>query len=921
MRVETPSPGHWPALAAEWRAIERPGGEARVLAPISWPSAQVEAWLDWADSLPTDLPVGDLPAVLLGDSVSRGFLDGGPDRYVQRLAAWGLALSVFDTAKDAKAFADTIGALLSAGLVAPGSSLAFGARLHPLVQDPALFPMTAPQCLDRQIFSDTDPRDRLAPRLKAVSDAVRRCQGDPSACADPAQNHALLRVALAAQDMGATDHEIADAVALGRSGETMVSLAANTITWAGRAELMDAGPTARRAAVASWCGADVTLAFSESDALALKRAEAAPSAAINVAALETPENLAAVVRLMVIALDIEVSAGFSDGVEQAHLRRDHRPLSIVLAGVAERLVAEGLTYGAPDGCERAAVFQALATAAALSASAEIAGRVGAYPSFDSNRHQRLAELATRIEATRRLPSSPATELALALMDAALADATATGMRNALVTGGPATDGEMALRLGSMALGANPWNGPLCASETADGAALPSINLFALDGLAVLGVQPDIARRHVTGHRTLAEAPDLDPVALGARGFTDHEIAAVEAALINAADLRAAFAPVVVGVGFVCDVLGASSEAAVAPGFDTLALAGFTQTQISKAEAWVTGAGDLSTAPFLNGKGRAIFRGPLDISLADRIAVTLAMQAFTCTPLTLAARLAFNDLPEAVVEVQTAAARAGLRALAVTRAGPREVFRLDLPELAMAESPATAPPPRERIIERIVELNRSRQRLPDRRKGYIQKASIGGHKVYLHTGEYDDGELGEIFIDMHKEGAAFRSLMNNFAIAISIGLQYGVPLDEFVDAFVFTRFDPAGPVTGNDSIRSATSILDYVFRELGVSYLDRQDLANLDPGELNADGLGRGAADEPQPAARFISKGFSRGATPDNLVFLPTPARLGGTGGPGSIADVCPACGDLALVRKGQVLICDTCGAHQGGSGSPDIARS
>ena len=160
--------------------------------------------------------------------------------------------------------------------------------------------------------------------------------------------------------------------------------------------------------------------------------------------------------------------------------------------------------------------------------------------------------------------------------------------------------------------------------------------------------------------------------------------------------------------------------------------------------------------------------------------------------------------------------------------------------------------------------------------------------------------------MHKEGAAFRSLMNNFAIAISIGLQYGVPLDEFVDAFVFTRFEPAGEVAGNEAIRSATSILDYVFRELGVSYLGRDDLASVDPQALNADGLGRGKADEPEPqaVARYISKGFSRGQAPDNLVFLPLPGK-----GPSAAraADVCPACGDLALVRKGQSLICQTCG--------------
>ena len=163
--------------------------------------------------------------------------------------------------------------------------------------------------------------------------------------------------------------------------------------------------------------------------------------------------------------------------------------------------------------------------------------------------------------------------------------------------------------------------------------------------------------------------------------------------------------------------------------------------------------------------------------------------------------------------------------------------------------------------------------------------------------------------------AFRSLMNNFAIAISIGLQYGVPLDEFVDAFVFTRFEPAGPVTGNDTVKSATSILDYIFRELGISYLGRDDLGSADSGELNADGLGRGKADavaaeepEPQPVSRFISRGFARGATPDNLVFLPSANRPSGPAALGA-AEVCAACGDIAVVRKGQALICETCGAR------------
>ena len=168
--------------------------------------------------------------------------------------------------------------------------------------------------------------------------------------------------------------------------------------------------------------------------------------------------------------------------------------------------------------------------------------------------------------------------------------------------------------------------------------------------------------------------------------------------------------------------------------------------------------------------------------------------------------------------------------------------------------------------------------------------------------------------MHKEGAAFRSLMNNFAIAISIGLQYGVPLEEFVEAFVFTRFEPAGAVTGNDTVRSATSILDYIFRELGVSYLDRQDLASHDEDELDADGLGRGAGEghgEPMSAAHFISKGFSRGAAPANLLFLPSAKAAASFRAAMGDQDMCPACGDVALSYRGARRVCQSCGEAPG----------
>src|SRR5262245_31593835 len=229
-------------------------------------------------------------------------------------------------------------------------------------------------------------------------------------------------------------------------------------------------------------------------------------------------------------------------------------------------------------------------------------------------------------------------------------------------------------------------------------------------------------------------------------------------------------------------------------------------------------------------------------------------------------------------------RLALKANALYRDGSQHSKAVNAPQLAgddeqveevveqlAADKPmaARAAVAAECIVERIIERAREREKLPSRRKGYTQKASVGGHKVYLRTGEYDDGRLGEIFIDMHKEGAAFRSLMNNFAIAISLGLQYGVPLEEYVDAFTFTRFEPAGLVQGNETIKNATSILDYIFRELAVSYLARNDLAHVDLSEVANTGL-RSTDEEleegrnPPPAAKFLSRGLLRGQ--ENRVF-------------------------------------------------------
>jgi ribonucleoside-diphosphate reductase alpha chain len=268
-----------------------------------------------------------------------------------------------------------------------------------------------------------------------------------------------------------------------------------------------------------------------------------------------------------------------------------------------------------------------------------------------------------------------------------------------------------------------------------------------------------------------------------------------------------------------------------------------------------------------------------------------------------------------------------------------------------------------VVEREVERKRAvREKLPDRRTGYIQKAVVGGHKVYLHTGEYKDGRLGEIFLDMHKEGAAFRSLMNNFAIAVSVGLQYGVPLEEFVEAFTFTRFEPAGLVRGNAAIKNATSILDYIFRELAISYLGRFELAHVEPNENGHTGVGSGEGSKAQETVESenrASLGFvrrraaaqeklqvagrarvptARAGGGDQIVeaetgradLSPSPAAAQNAARPvealsdrseaelisearvkGYEGEACQECGNFTLVRNGTCLKCDTCGATSG----------
>ncbi len=879
------------------REIERASGVGLVWAPRDWTDARVDVWLDWADSLAGDYPAIDLPEGLSPSAPFDPVLGEGPDRYARRAAAWGLALGLFDTAS-ALAFRDALFASLLKGEAAPAIPLSnprAGEAIVDLGDIEFAAALQAHQSAARH--AQAAGAEAIAIKLQAVISAVARCEGEAEACADPLRNAALGRAARAARQAGAPDSLILKAIALARAGERLWSDGAADepavppalVLSGARAMAEAAGPEATRAARAAWETGAITLAFDRRDADATRRAFSAPRAAIDVTRV-TAERLPEVVALWTQALEIEASAGDAGG----------RALGLTLAGLSEHLAARGLAYGSAAGREAARNLLALASAAALETSASLAQALGPYAEFASERQTRLAALKAR---------GP-------LFAQALKAAKAHGLRHAEVIG-LYEDPELSLRLGGVTLGAQPWTGPLTLAQTEDGVLLPHLSPAALAGLKALGVDADAAERHLLGQGDLSEAPALDHATLAAKGFTEHEIGLAEQALPLLRDLRAAFAPAIVGAGFAQDVLGVPAEALADPRFDLLAFAGFTPQEIAAADAHACGHATLRGWDGMTAEQEAVFASRAELGVAPVIAMAQALEAVACVPSLIPLPLAHDATPADASRLQGAAARAGLRAVRIVRAPAPANLTLSLPEAEddAPRRPAPAPPViTERVVEKIVERDRTRRKLPDRRKGYIQKAAVGGHKIYLHTGEYDDGELGEIFLDMHKEGAAFRSLMNNFAIAISIGLQYGVPLDEFVDAFVYTRFEPAGPVTGNDSIRSATSILDYIFRELAVSYLDRQDLANADPGEFNADGLGAGEGapevenEEPLPASKFMSKGFARGAAPDNLLVLPF-GRRPGVQALGETAEVCPSCGGLTLVRQGGRMACTTCGAE------------
>jgi ribonucleoside-diphosphate reductase alpha chain len=481
-----------------------------------------------------------------------------------------------------------------------------------------------------------------------------------------------------------------------------------------------------------------------------------------------------------------------------------------------------------------------------------------------------------------------------------------------------------------------------------------------------------------GHGTLGNAPGINHTSLIGHGFGPLEIEKIENALASAFDIRFVFNQWTLGAEFCQKVLGIPEAKLNDPSFDLLRHLGFSRSDIEIANDHVCGTMTLENAPHLKPEHYHVFdcanpcgkKGKRYLSVNSHIYMMAAAQSFISGAISKTINMPNDATIEDCQKAYELSWALGVKANALYRDGSKLSQPLasaliedddDAAEILESGSlPEKAAVLAEKIVEKIVikEAVRShREKMPERRKGYTQKAVVGGHKVYLRTGEYSDGSLGEIFIDMHKEGAGFRAMMNNFAIAVSVGLQYGVPLEEFVDAFTFTKFEPAGMVQGNDSIKNATSILDYIFRELAVSYLDRTDLAHVKPEGAAFDDIGRGqeegvsnvthvtesgASKSLEVLKQISSTGYLRKRLPQELIVLQggqysgnlafdtqtevlpepdavignvtqstsmdarTKAKMQGYEG-----DPCGECGNYTLVRNGTCMKCNTCGSTSG----------
>ncbi|MBK3400108.1 MULTISPECIES: vitamin B12-dependent ribonucleotide reductase [Methylobacterium] len=723
-------------------------------------------------------------------------------------------------------------------------------------------------------------------------------------------------------------------------------------------------------------------------------------------------------RLWTVVLEISVLMAQFPSREIADLSYKYRTLGLGYANIGGLLMTMGLSYDSREGRAIAGALTAIMTGVSYATSAEMARELGPFPAYEENadamlrvirNHRRAAHGET--EGYEFLNTNPVpldhagcpqgelVERAKAAWDRALQLGEEHGYRNAQSTV-IAPTGTIGLVMDCDTTGIEPDFALVKFKKLAGGGYFKIINRAVPDALRSLGYrEAEIAEieAYAVGHGSLGQAPAINPGSLRAKGFTDEKIAAVESGLKSAFDIKFVFNRWTLGEDFLTQTLGVPADKLADPSFDLLAFLGFGRKDIEAANVHVCGAMTLEGAPHLKVEHYAVFDcanpcgriGKRYLSVESHIRMMAAAQPFISGAISKTINMPNDATVEDCKNAYRLSWTLALKANALYRDGSKlsqplnsalvsdesddeeDAVEALLAQPAVAKTVAVTEKIVERIVERVERL-RSQEKLPSRRKGYTQKAKIGGHTIFLRTGEYDDGRLGEIFLDMNKEGSALRAFINNFAISVSLGLQYGVPLEEYVDAFTFTRFEPAGFVQGNDAIKNATSVLDYVFRELAISYLGRNDLAHVDLSELGntatgvapakpsasdatvatnvSRGLLRGSGDrltlihggpagatpgvaapvtgqsapaggtvhavrgavalktEPSAAADGVKLGFSAPEVDNKAMIISKRAEARMKG---YVGEACPECANFTLVRNGTCLKCDTCGSTTG----------
>ncbi|MEM6660835.1 MAG: vitamin B12-dependent ribonucleotide reductase, partial [Pseudomonadota bacterium] len=616
-------------------------------------------------------------------------------------------------------------------------------------------------------------------------------------------------------------------------------------------------------------------------------------------------------RLWTVTLEVSVLMAQFPSKEIAELSYRYRTLGLGYANIGGLLMMLGHSYDSVEGRAICGALSAILTGVSYATSAQMASELGAFPGYADNadhmlrvmrNHRRAAhsaadgyeDLATKpvpLDAAN-CPDQRMVEHARKAWDDALKLGEKHGYRNAQ-SSVIAPTGTIGLVMDCDTTGIEPDFALVKFKKLAGGGYFKIINRAVPKALENLGYAEDEIEAiidYAVGKGSLTGAPGVTEDKLKLLGFGPDEFAKIEGALGSAFDIRFVFNQWTLGADFCTETLGLTPSQMASPDFDLLKTIGFSNAEIDAANVHVCGTMTLEGAPGLKDEHLPVFDcanpcgklGKRYLSVNSHIDMMAAAQPFISGAISKTINMPNEATIDDCKDAYLRSWRMGIKANALYRDGSKlsqplsaALIEESEDEIAEATPAAAAQVVAEKIVEKIIvkEVRGKRETLPDRRRGYTQKAVVGGHKVYLHTGEFKDGSLGEIFIDMHKEGAAFRAMMNNFAIAVSMGLQYGVPLDKFVEAFTFTRFEPAGIVQGNENIKNATSLLDYIFRELAVSYLDRTDLAHVEPDGTRFDEIGGGIAegnvnvaeadDEvAKPAIEMVrqlaSKGFSRG---------------------------------------------------------------